>query len=340
VLGVVPHVCELPQWALRRVTQSSLPTGEVPKAAAPARLPHGLSRYRILIVLGVWCICVVLVGYLSLRHAKVASRNTLSPNLATQSSTPVFGFGTLAGDAASTSDAGDAAFKFDAARATALAWVPPVAKGSPSVRDRDAALEITASAHVLGSHKAPVTLMLFGDLNCPFTLKMMKTLRAWLDEQPNAFRLVWRHRPLDIHPDAGKAALIAERLALRSSEQSFWRFVIALAELDSIPSEANLGELEHAFQAEHFKMSESAANPRAASNLEHDRLIALSYAIHATPTLFINGLRIEGEVSRSHLEQIVNEERTEVQTLIDDAVPATKTYSIRVDANLLDLQRE
>ena len=320
-LGVVPHVCELPQWALRRVTQQSLP------------------RYRILIVLAVWFVCVVLVGYLSLRHAKVASRNTLSQNLVTQSSAPVLGFGNLAGDAASLSDAGDAAFKFDAARATALAWVPPLAKGSSSVRDRDAALEIVASDHVLGSHKAPVTLMLFGDLNCPFTLKVLKTLRAWLDGQPSAFRLVWRHRPLDIHPDAVKASLIAERLALRSGEQSFWRFVIALAEMDGIPSIANLGELEHAFRAEHFKMSESAANTRAASNLERDRLIALSYAIHSTPTLFINGLRIEGEISRTHLEQVVNEERVEVQALLDDSVPAAKTYSIRVDANLLDLQR-
>ena len=109
--------------------------------------------------------------------------------------------------------------------------------------------------------------------------------------------------------------------------------------MDGIPSIANLGELEHAFRAEHFKMSESAANTRAASNLERDRLIALSYAIHSTPTLFINGLRIEGEISRTHLEQVVNEERVEVQALLDDSVPAAKTYSIRVDANLLDLQR-
>lgn len=165
-------------------------------------------------------------------------------------------------------------------------------------------------------------------------------LRAWLDEQPAALRLVWRHRPLDIHPDAVKAAQAAERLALRSGEQSFWRFVIALAEMDSVPSEANLGELEQALQATHSKMSESAANARAASNLEHDRLIALGYAIHATPTLFINGLRIEGEISRPHLEQVISEERAEVQALLDDSVPATKTYSIRVDANLLDLQRE
>jgi protein-disulfide isomerase len=168
----------------------------------------------------------------------------------------------------------------------------------------------------------------------------MKMLRAWLDEQPGAFRLVWRHRPLDIHPSAPKAALIAERLALRSGEQSFWRFVIAMTEMDSLPSEANLGELEKALEAEHFKLSESAANTRAASNLEHDRLIALSYAIHATPTLFVNGLRIEGEISKAHLEQIINEERVEVQALLDDSVPANKTYTIRVDANLLDLQRE
>ncbi len=321
------------------MTQESLPTGEVPKTAAPVQPRFALNKYRILIVLGVWFLCVVLVGFLSLRRAKVALRNTLAAAPATQSAAPAFGYSALAGTPIEAPDAGDTATHFNAARATAVAWAPPLAKGTPSIGDRNAALEIVASDHALGSHKAPVSLMLFGDPNCPFTLKMLKMLREWLGEQPNAFRLVWRHRPLDIHPNAPKAALIAERLALRSGEPSFWRFLIALSELDSLPSEANLTELEQALETGHFKMSESAANARAASNLEHDRLIALGYAIHSTPTLFINGLRIEGEISRPHLEQIINEERTEVQALLDDAVPAAKTYSIRVDANLLDLQR-
>jgi protein-disulfide isomerase len=322
----------------RRVTPESLPTSDTPKSAAPAPLPQGLGKYRILIVLCVWFLCVVLVGFLSLRHAKVALRNSLASSVAAGSAAPIFGFSTLAGFAIE-SDAGSAVSNLVAARDAALAWVPPLAKGTPSAGDRDAALEISTFAHVLGSHKAPVTLMLFGDLNCPYTLKMLKTLRAWLDEQPGAYRLVWRHRPLDIHPNAAKAALIAERLAQRSGEQSFWRFVIAMTEMDGLPSEAEYDELEQALQASHSKLSESAANTRAAANLEHDRLIALSYAIHATPTLFINGLRIEGEISRSHLEQVVNEERVEVQALLDDSVPAAKTYTIRVDANLLDLQR-
>ncbi len=331
------RAAQLPQWATR-VTPTSLPNGNIPNAADRAKVSRGLRSYRILIVLGVWFLCVILIGFLSLRHAKVALRNSLASSLAAQSSAPAFGSSTLEGFVGNT-DAGSAISNFEAARNLALAWIPPLAKGTPSAADRDAALEVTASAHALGSHKAPVTLMLFGDLNCPYTMKMLKTLRAWLDEQPGAFRLVWRHRPLDIHPGAAKASLIAERLALRSGEQSFWRFVIAMTEMDNVPSESEYDELEQALQSAHGKLSESTANTRAASHLEHDRLIALSYAIHATPTLFINGLRIEGEISRSHLEQVVNEERVEVQSLLDDSVPATKTYSIRVDANLLDLQR-
>lgn len=182
--------------------------------------------------------------------------------------------------------------------------------------------------------------MLFGDLNCPFTMGLTKTLRALLDEQPAALRLVWRHRPLDVHPAAGKASQVAERLALGSGERSFWRFVMAMSELQGKASDSALGELEQALQARPLKLDQASADARAAARVERDRLIALSYSIHATPTLFVNGLRFEGEISRTRLEQIIVEERAEVQSLLDDDVPPNAIYSIRVDANLLDLDRE
>jgi protein-disulfide isomerase len=182
--------------------------------------------------------------------------------------------------------------------------------------------------------------MLFGDLHCAFTLHLVKTLLGWLDEQPAAFRLVWRHRPIDIHPGAVQAAQIAERLALRRGERSFWRFVFALSEFQGTASESELSELEQALKTRTLLMNESLATSRAAARLERDRLIALGYEIHATPTLFINGLRIEGEISRPHMEQLVNEEKEQVEALLDESVPRAKTYSVRVDANLLDWERE
>ena len=316
-------------------------TIEALRAAGLVVKQRRLSRWRTLVILlGIWILCVSLVGFLSLRHAKLASRNMPANSVASQSENRTSAIAELLCSPSGEPSASGIVPSFDEVRAHAVTWHFPIAKDTLSPLDRSAALQVTADDHVLGTHKAQVTLMLFGDLNCPYTLHTLGMLRAWLDEQPAAFRLVWRHRPLDIHPEAAMTSLVAERLALQSSESSFWRFVFALSELNGSASEANISDLQAVLQARHSRLTENAANAQAASKLERDRLIALAYAIHATPTLFVNGLRIEGEISRPHLEQVVNEEREEVQALLDDSVPSTKTYSIRVDANLLELDRE
>ena len=319
-----------------RVDANSVPPGEEPKTELPSASRRAAGKWRtVVIALTAWLVSVSLVGFLALRHAKVAPRNRLAPSAA-PSSVCTRGFdNTLMAEIGRHQPIGAAV---NDALGRAAHWNPPIAKGNPSASDRNAALEIKPDDHSLGSHKAEVTLMLFGDLDCPFTLRLIKVLREWLDEQPSAFRLVWRERPLDVHPNAGKAALIAERLALRSGETALWRFITAVSELKEDPSEDNLSALDIGLQPAKPKLDEARATTKAEAKLERDRLIALGYAIHATPTLFVNGLRIEGEISRQHLEQLISEEKEEVQALLDDSVPATKTYSIRVEANLLDLQ--
>jgi protein-disulfide isomerase len=81
------------------------------------------------------------------------------------------------------------------------AWVAPIASGAPNRFDQHAALPIAPGDHTLGSHAAPVTIMLFGDLTCPFTLRTFRVLRQLLDERPGTLRMVWRHRPM--RPERG-----------------------------------------------------------------------------------------------------------------------------------------
>jgi hypothetical protein len=79
---------------------------------------------------------------------------------------------------------------------------------------------------------------------------------------------------------------------------------------------------------------------RAASHLESDERIAVAYAIHASPTVFLNGLRIEGDLGESEFDAIIDEEKAAVRELLLEPVPQAKVYSIRVHANLLDLDSE
>ena len=76
------------------------------------------------------------------------------------------------------------------------------------------------------------------------------------------------------------------------------------------------------------------------TQLEKDQRVAITYAIHATPTVFINGLRIEGDFAESELDEEMEEELDAVDLLEQEPVPLAKIYATRVHANLLDLDLE
>ena len=224
--------------------------------------------------------------------------------------------------------------------AASLTWQPPIATSNPSPFDRRAALAIANGDHILGSQHAPITLMLFGDLYCRYTLRMFRLLSRCVEQDPTAYRLVWRQRPLDIHPDAPAAALVAEQLALKYDEATFWRFLHAVSQLKATASPNDIETIAAALPLGAAKLSNTEAATKAAERVEHDRINALVYEIHATPTLFVNGLRLEGELDEQSLDEVVQEEQQTVQDLYDEAVPRAQAYSIRVDENLLDIERE
>jgi len=309
-------------------------TRETERAQSERRLG---SRRRVYSAVALALLAMAGFGFLSLRRAHGPSRSAVCENSAAPTFTDELATGIPEPE---IYDAGPPASSIDEASRRVHAWKPPLASGAPSRGDEKAALSIHANDHCLGSHKAEITLMLFGDLQCPFSQRVLKMLRAWLDERPTAFRLVWRERPLDVHAGSANAALVAERMAARYGESAFWRFIAALSELEHVASDSELSALEASLQSGVARTDETTGNSRAAARLEQDRLVALTYAIHETPTLFVNGLRLTGEISHARLEQLLNDEQQEVDVLLDESAPRDQVYTIRMDANLLDWVRD
>ena len=228
----------------------------------------------------------------------------------------------------------------DEAIADAQALQPPVAAGSPSPLDAHAALPIATGDHALGSHKARITLMLFGDLQCRYAQHVFQVVYQRVQDQPTEYRLVWRERPLDINPEAPAMAVEAERLSLQFGEPAFWRFVHTVSHLDGTATLIDAKTIVHALQSGSAKINDNVASERATTQLEKDQRVALTYAIHATPTVFINGLRIEGDFAEPELDEVIEEELDAVDLLEQEPVPLAKIYATRVHANLLDLDLE
>ncbi|MEK8225402.1 thioredoxin domain-containing protein [Oerskovia sp. M15] len=92
---------------------------------------------------------------------------------------------------------------------------------SPTGRPTDRADDLVPpDAHVFGDPDASVTIVEFGDFECPYCHDAAPILRAVVEESGGQVRLVFRHFPLfEVHPYALTAALAAEAAG---AQGRFW----------------------------------------------------------------------------------------------------------------------
>jgi protein-disulfide isomerase len=145
-----------------------------------------------------------------------------------------------------------------------------------------------------GPEKAPVTIVEFGDLECPSCRAEAPVLRQLIPElYPGKVRVVFKDYPLEsIHPWA-RAASVAARCVFRQNKQAFWKFydwdyenqdditpetlkakVLGWARSSGI----NAAELERCIDSK-------ATNAEVSRNYSEGKAAGVT----GTPTLFVNG---------------------------------------------------
>jgi len=154
--------------------------------------------------------------------------------------------------------------------------------GAPVDPDRD---------HLRGPEDAPVTVVEYGDFECPYCGQAEPAVRELLADFGDV-RYVWRHLPLnDVHPNAQLAAEAAEAAA---AQDAFWEMHdILLARAANLRSRDLLGYAgELGLDTERFKrdLRTHAGAARIAEDVDSADLSGVS----GTPTFFINGKRHYG----------------------------------------------
>ena len=87
-------------------------------------------------------------------------------------------------------------------------------------QQRDLMIPVTAIDHRLGPEHAPVTVVEYGDFECPTCKQAAPSLQLLLQRFPGQVRLVFRHFPLEeVHPHAVCAAEAAE---VAGAQGKFW----------------------------------------------------------------------------------------------------------------------
>ncbi|MCX4239871.1 DsbA family protein [Paraliomyxa miuraensis] len=171
-----------------------------------------------------------------------------------------------------------------------------------------------------GPSDALVTIIEFSDYECPFCQRAHEPLMDALDDHDDV-RLIFKHYPLPMHPNAIPAA----RAAWAAQQQGkFWEMHDHLfsvgGKLDDVEQVAErLGLDVERFR--HDMVSEAAGEA-----IEADRYAAGRLGIGSTPHFVINGRHIRGALARNHWEKIIDSEREEAESLIAQGTPRGAIY--------------
>ncbi|WUV77385.1 Na+/H+ antiporter NhaA [Streptomyces sp. NBC_01477] len=171
--------------------------------------------------------------------------------------------------------------------------------------------------HVRGPLDAPVTVVEYGDFECPYCGQAEEVVRELLADFGD-IRYVWRHLPLpDVHPHAQLAAEASEAAAIQGA---FWQMRdLLITRQDALQVKDLLSharELELDVGAFH----EALRARRGAARVEVDVESADLSGVSGTPTFFINGRRHHGAYDIESLSAAVIAARDRA-VLIDGAGP-------------------
>jgi protein-disulfide isomerase len=156
--------------------------------------------------------------------------------------------------------------------------------------------------HIRGPDEALVTVVEYGDFECPYCGQAEPVVRELLAEYGDV-RYVWRHLPLaDVHP---RAALAAEASEAAASQGKFWPMHDLLLERqqDLRPPDLTRYAGELGLDVERFRdeLLDHIHAPKIAEAIESASLSGVS----GTPTFFINGQRHYGAYDLNTLTEAV-----------------------------------
>jgi protein-disulfide isomerase len=171
-----------------------------------------------------------------------------------------------------------------------------------------------------GSKTAPVTIVEYTDLQCPYCSRahagLSKDLYAnYTKEQ---VRVVFKHYPLPMHPWAEPAAVAAECAGAQGGQDAFWKMADYFFMGQSSFTKTNVNDMAIK-QASKLRLSTSKFQQCLSSieplnRVRADKEEGNNLGVSSTPTLFVNGRLRRGFGRFEDLQAVIDEKLAEAKT--------------------------
>jgi protein-disulfide isomerase len=154
---------------------------------------------------------------------------------------------------------------------------------------------VTASDHAQGDRSAAVTLIEYGDFECPYcgaAYPILKRVRARLGAR---LRFVFRNFPIgESHPHAEHAAEAAESVSEQAGPEAFWAMHDLLYENQRALNDANLARYASIAGADGDVVLDDLQEGRYTERVRESFISGVRSGVNGTPTFFIDGIRYDG----------------------------------------------
>jgi formate-nitrite transporter family protein len=146
--------------------------------------------------------------------------------------------------------------------------------------------------HTAGPDDAPVTLVEYGDYECPYCRMAYPIVKAAQRQLGSQLRFVFRNFPLaEIHPHARRAAQAAEAAA---AQGKFWEMHDMLFEHQDALEDADLVRYAELLGLDADRVARELEAGTYAKRVRDDFRSGVRSGVNGTPTFFVNGERYDG----------------------------------------------
>jgi protein-disulfide isomerase len=157
-------------------------------------------------------------------------------------------------------------------------------------------LPVTQSDHIRGSLDAPVTLVEYGDFECPHCGRAYPIVEQLIETLGDQLCFAFRNFPLtQIHPHSERAAEAAEAADALGGPDAYWGMHGTLFENQDALEDEDLVGYAKELGLETAAFARALQTGQFVPRVRKDFLGGVRSGVNGTPTFFINGVRFDGD---------------------------------------------
>jgi protein-disulfide isomerase len=202
-----------------------------------------------------------------------------------------------------------------------------LAQDAATFDDSESPVPVTFEDPFRGERDAPVTLVMFGNLQCPYTAKAQGILRELETTYgKHNLRIVWKTFVGTTHDKAREAAIAGNAVHRLRGSQAFFTFHDTTLRNQAFMSTASYENWGAEAGLEKLVLRGAIMEPKYAQKVSDDEALAKKLGVTRTPSYFLDGLAFDGSVALDRWKRAIDGELTKGNAKIAAGVPRNRVY--------------